>query len=440
MKESGIEWIGEIPQNWELVKMKYLGTFDSSGVDKKIYEGQSLYKSIHYTDVYKNSLSEIGDSENYLVISADDNKAQRCMLKKGDVLFTNSSETPDDMGHSTVIKEDINVLFGYHLMRFRPNNKLYLSYEKYTFGAFYMRKRFELFSNGITRFGITASGFENALVVVPSYHEQKQISKFLDEKCNEIDSIIENTKKTIEEYKKYKQSVITEAVTKGLNPNVEMKDSGVEWIGKIPNDWGIEPFKRILHERTEKNLPVKTDERLSLSIDKGVTLYSDKTTNIDRYKEDVSQYKLAYKGDLVLNSMNMIVGAVGVSDYFGCVSPAYYTYFDTIDEHYTARYCDYAFRCKTMRKMLFCLGRGIMAIERGDDRVNTCRLKVSREDLRNLKFPLPNLEEQKEIVQYLDIKCSEIDELIAKKGQLLIELEIYKKSLIHECVTGKLEV
>ncbi len=158
----------------------------------------------------------------------------------------------------------------------------------------------------------------------------------------------------------------------------EMKDSGVEWIGEIPLVWKLIPFRHVLNERQEKNSPIKSLERLSLSIDLGVTLYAEKTTNLDRFKDDFEQYKLAYKGDLVMNSMNMIVGATGVSAFFGCISPVYYTFYDKLEDHVTAKYCEYIFRSKTMLRVLYSLGKGIYAIVRGDDRVNTCRLKVSK--------------------------------------------------------------
>ena len=216
---------------------------------------------------------------------------------------------------------------------------------------------------------------------------------------------------------------------------VKMKDSGIEWIGEIPENWKLELFKNILWERSEKNFPIKSKERLSLSIDKGVTLYSEKTTNLDRFKDDFEEYKLAYEGDLVMNSMNVISGAVGISKYFGCVSPAYYTYYDKDSEHYLARYCDYIFKCQTLRRLLFALGKGIMAIDRGNGRVNTCRLKVAREDLGRLRLPYPKYEIIKNIVNILDSKCSTIDLLKSDIQKQIETLEQYKKSVITEAVT-----
>ena len=214
MKNSDIEWIGKVPKHWNLIKMKYIGELDSAGVDKKIRDGERLYKSIHYTDVYKGSLKQIGGNEDYLVISATDDKYSKCMLNKGDVLFTNSSETPDDMGHSTVIRENLeDTLFGYHLMRFRPKIEMCLEYQKYLFGADYMRTWFEYCANGITRYGITSSVFENAIIILPPIEEQKLNAMFLDEKCLEIENLINKKEQLIIELENYKKSLIYECVT-----------------------------------------------------------------------------------------------------------------------------------------------------------------------------------------------------------------------------------
>jgi type I restriction enzyme S subunit len=243
----------------------------------------------------------------------------------------------------------------------------------------------------------------------------------------------------IEELKAYKQSVITEAVTKGQNPNAPMRDSGIDWIGEIPEHWKLEPLKYCFGRRSEKNNPVKTEERLSLSIDKGVTLYAEKTTNLDRFKDDFTQYQLAYPNDIVLNCMNMIVGAVGLSNYMGCVSPVYYVIYP-IRQGINPLYYSYLLNIPTIRGVYYSLGKGIYAIERGEGRVNTCRLKVAYNDFGRLEIPVPPLEEQKEITQFIQQKCSEIDSLIALKLAKIEELKEYKKSVIYEYVTGKKEV
>lgn len=217
------------------------------------------------------------------------------------------------------------------------------------------------------------------------------------------------------------------------------RDSGIEWLGEIPEHWKIESFKHILTERNEKNAPIRTKEILSLSIDKGVTLYAEKTTNLDRFKDDFSKYKLAQKGDLVFNSMNMIVGAVGVSDYFGCVSPVYYTYYGELNNSDTSKFYEYLFRSKIVQGVLYSLGKGLMAIDRGDGKYNTLRLKVSRDDLRSMKLPFPNSSEQTQIVQFLNDKTTKIEDAIAIKQQQINLLKERKQILIHKAVTRGLD-
>ena len=432
MKDSGIEWIGEIPEGWEVRKIKnnfmiYAGATPKS--EKAEYWDGGIpwitpadFKTTDkYVSYGRKSLTALGyDSCGTTLVPA------------GSIIF--SKRAP--VGSVVIAKNTLCTNQG--CLACIPNDAVNGTYFYYCMSIF--TEQFELVSAGTTFKEIAASTFASFLLPCPPLSQQNEIVNFLDKESSRIDSMLSKTRSSIEEYKKLKQAVITQAVTKGVRGEREMKDSGVEWIGMVPKEWTLLPFRRVLKERNEKNTPIKSTERLSLSIELGVTLYSEKTTNLDRFKDDFEQYRLAYKGDLVMNSMNMIVGATGVSEYFGCVSPVYYTFYDDSLEHVTAKYCEYIFRSKTMLRVLYSLGKGIYAIVRGDDRVNTCRLKVSKDDLKSLIVPVPSLNEQREIVHYLNAKCAEINGLIAKKEQLVKELESYKKSLIYEVVTGKREV
>ncbi len=376
-----------------------------------------------------------------MLVTTTPEKAEEHQVLEGDLIFTPSSETVEEIGVSALVDEFLpNTCFSYHVLRFQFKRNVVKNYKKYLCNNHYVKNYFSKKASGSIRKTLNRDDFKEAKVILPSISTQQRIADYLDKHCAEIDVAIEKTMTTIDEYKKLKQSIITEAVTKGLNPNVTMKDSGIEWIGKIPEHWQLKQFRHILQERNEKNSPIKSTERLSLSIDLGVTLYSEKTTNLDRYKDDFEQYKLAYEGDLVMNSMNMIVGATGVSEYFGCISPAYYTFYDNSNDHATAKFCEHIFRSKTMMRVLFSMGKGIYAIQRGDDRINTCRLKVSKDDLKSMILPIPSIQEQREILKHIEKQYADIDNIIAKKQTIITELESYKKSLIYECVTGKKEV
>lgn len=433
MKNSGIAWIGEIPNTWTTSRIKYVADFepkcdfsiisDDTNIEYAPMEcikcGQFEKRTARFGTL-SSSLTPFQDGD---IVMA---KVTPC-FENGNIAIMDDIESGIGLGSSELFVFRAKAIEKEYLF-FWLQNQAFIQQACSTMTG----------TGGLKR--VSPYFVKNCEIHLPPIPEQIIIASFLKGRCVEIDSVIDQTRASIEEYKHLKQAVITQTVTKGVRGDRPMKESGIAWVGHMPTDWNLLSFRNILCERNEKNNPIKSTERLSLSIDKGVTLYAEKTTNLDRFKDDFTQYKLAYPGDLVMNSMNMIVGASGVSAYFGCVSPVYYTFYDKLPTHVTAKYCEYIFRSKSMLRVLYSMGKGIYAIERGDDRVNTCRLKVSRNDLLSLKLPIPSVDEQEEIVLYLDEKCTEIDALIAKKEQLLTDLESYKKSLIYEYVTGKKEV
>lgn len=435
MKDSGVEWLGEIPEEWGICRLKHLLQIPMQyGANETGIEyDEELPRYIRITDITNdNHLKNTGK------LSLSLEQAKGYYLREGDILFARSGAT---VGKTFIYEEKYGrCAFAGYLIRASFQENVVSKFIYY----FTLSSGYEMWKNMIfvqaTIQNIGAEKYSNLEISLPSINEQKKIVTFLERKCNDIEKVIHSNRICIEEYKKLMQSIIVEAVTKGIRNNRKMKDSKIEWMGEVPADWKLLPFRRVLKERNEKNSPIKSKERLSLSIDLGVTLYSEKTTNLDRFKEDFEQYKVAHKGDLVMNSMNMIVGASGQSKYYGCVSPAYYTFYDDVEDHCTTKFCEYVFRSKTMLRVLFSLGKGIYAIVRGDDKINTCRLKVSKEDLKSIVIPVPSLEEQREITTFLNEKCNQINKIIEKKEQFISELENYKKSLIYEYVTGKREV
>ena len=440
MKDSGVEWIKHIPVNWNSMPLKRYFQFGKGLPITKADLIENGEKVISYGQIHAKFNTGVSVDDRLIRFVSSEYKStnSNSLCSKGDIILADTSEDKEGCGNAVYIDCDEKIFAGYHtiILKSTKNNK----YLAYLFQSDSWRTQIQTRVNGVKLFSITKKILNQCTIILPPLFEQQAIVDYLDETCSKIDEIIAEAKASIDEYTTFKQALIAETTTNGLNKNIDFHDTDFAWMGKIPAHWELKPFKYVLNERNEKNNPIKSMERLSLSIDKGITLYAEKTTNLDRFKDDFTAYKLAYKGDLVMNSMNMIVGASGVSDYFGCVSPVYYTYFDNESDHITAKYCEYLFRSRMLMRVLRSLGKGIHHIDRGDDRINTCRLKVSRDDLRALVLPVPPLCEQRDIVDFLDKRTAEIDSLIAEKESLINDLEAYKKSLIYEVVTGKRRV
>ncbi|MDY7022132.1 MAG: restriction endonuclease subunit S [Cyanobacteriota bacterium] len=216
------------------------------------------------------------------------------------------------------------------------------------------------------------------------------------------------------------------------------KDNGIEWLGEIPQHWKIQSLNSILVNRNEKNDPVKTKNILSLSIANGVTPYSDENRGGNKANSDLTAYKLAYPGDIVLNSMNVVVGAVGLSEYFGAISPVYYALNLRIKEKNDIRFFDYIFKNSSFQRYLFQYGKGILFHKSDSGKLNTIRMKISIQDLKKVPLPLPPLEEQNRIVEFLDRTTAEIDRAIAQKQRLIELLQEQKAILINQAVTKEL--
>lgn len=439
-KYSGFELLREIPSHWRIIKLKNIGVFSASGIDKLLKINESIVKIINFTDIYANKSKTLDSSIDYMVVTTPESNRIKHLVKKGDLIFLPSSETYEDLGMAALVDEELeNTSFSYHVIRMVFKKDIEHSYRKYLTNNAFVLNQFSRQGKGTTRKIIGRGVFKDVQVLIPSIPEQFAIATFLDRKTALIEQAIEIKQKQIDLLKERKQLIIYNAVTKGLDSSVKLKESGVEWMGEIPEHWKIESLKNILTERNEKNDPIRTREILSLSIDKGVTLYAEKTTNLDRFKDDFSQYKVAHKGDLVFNSMNMIVGAVGVSEYWGCVSPVYYTYGGR-HNYSNTKFYEYLFKCKTLQGVLYSLGKGLIAIDRGEGKYNTLRLKVSRDDLKSLRLPFPSHSEQNKIIAYIETQSSKIKTLITLKEQEIEKLKEYKATLINSAVTGKIKV
>lgn len=217
-----------------------------------------------------------------------------------------------------------------------------------------------------------------------------------------------------------------------------MKDTKIKWLGEIPDSWQLKKIKYVLQERIEKNNPVRTSYILSLTAKQGVIPYDEKEGGGNKPKEDVSAYRLAYPGDIVMNSMNILSGSVGLSQYFGCVSPVYYM-LRPKEKDDDVRYYNYIFQTTLFQRSLFGLGNGILIKESGNGKLNTIRMRIPMDKFGGLYIPIAPKDKQKKISDFLDEKCGDIDLLIKNIQEEIDVLEDYKKSVISEGVTRGLD-
>ena len=409
MKDSGIEWIGEIPEGWETCRIKNVVTCHDEW--REPISADKRENSLKLYDYYGAS-GVIDTIDNYnvdstvLLIGED---GANLRLRNLPLVYRASGKFwVNNHAHILVVPPRNNYSFIAHLLESGD-------FTNYITGS----AQPKLSQFNLMRFPIA----------IPSLDEQKHISNYLDIECSRIDAMLTKTRASIEEYKKLKQAVITQAVTKGVRGEREMKDSSIEWIGDIPAEWSVQHIKTIFSIRNERNyLPLEQVNLISLYTDKGVIQHCDIEKTIGNKASNADGYKKVYPNDMIVNIILCWMGAIGRSDYAGVTSPAYDVYVPSPEIE--CRFYHYYFRTLGFSGDCYKNGRGIMAM----------RWRTYSDQFRSIKVVVPPLEEQKEIVDYLDAKCAEIDRLIAKKEQLVKELESYKKSLIYEVVTGKREV
>ena len=283
---------------------------------------------------------------------------------------------------------------------------------------------FNLYGSGTTFKEISANIFANIKLPMPPIQEQKRIVGFLDAKCAEIDALTADIQTQIDTLEQYKRSVITEAVSKGLNPDAEMKDSGIQWIGNMPSHWEVIRGKYIL--RYMQKLVRDDDGVITCFRDGEVTLRSNRREDGFTMSDKEIGYQGIDIGDLVVHGMDGFAGAIGISDSRGKASPV----LNVLDTNQNKRYIMYYLRSMAYSDVFLALATGI--------RVRSCDLRWNK--LADLSYPVPPLDEQKAIVEHVDAVLVKVDAVISDKKAQLATLDEYKKSLIFEYVTGKKEV
>lgn len=410
MQDSGIPWVGDIPIGWNIDAIGSLYYPRNEKVSDKDYPPLSVGKMGVVPQLETAAKTDDGDN--------------RKLVKIGDFAINSRSDRRGSCGISSY---DGSVSLINTILT--PRIEMNPHYFNWLFHTESFADEFYKWGHGIVDDLWTTRWQEmkRISIVVPPLPEQQAIAEYLDKKCAEIDELISLQEKIIDELTAYKQSIITEAVTKGLNPNVPMKDSGIEWIGKIPEKWTIALTSSLFHEHKEKNAGMKETNLLSLSY--GKIVRKNINTNEGLLPTSFETYNVIREDDIVFRLTDLQNDKrslrTGLCREKGIVTSAYVTIRPNVK--LDSRFFHYLFHSYDVRKVFYGMGEGV-------------RQGMGYDDIKNMIVFFPQLSEQQSIADFLDKKCTEIDELISIKKTKMDILKDYKKSIIYEYVTGKKDI
>lgn len=411
-KHSGVPWLGEIPEHWGI--QRFANTFR----ERKTKVSDKEYPPI--------SVTKQGILPQLEKVAKTDNGDNRKLVREGDFVINSRSDRKGSSGisaytgsvslinHVLIPMEGWDRSFLHHLLRSVPFQE-----------EFYQKGHGIVADLWTTRYSDISSSY----LPVPPLSEQAAIAAYLDKKCGEIDEMVRRRQAIIERLRELKQALIAKAVTKGLHPAVPMKDSGIPWLGKIPEHWTLRPLRTLMRRNEVRGFPKLT--LLSVVREKGIIVRNteSKEENHNFIPDDLSKYKLVRKGQFVINKMKAWQGSYGISDYEGIVSPAYFVY--SMDNSSLLP----AFFHTAIRSMAY-----IPFFSRYSDGVRIGQWDLDEAEMKKITFYCPPLPEQSAIVAYLDKKCAAIDELISRHGQIVEKLRELKASTIAHVVTGKVDI
>lgn len=410
MKDSDTEWIGKIPQTWNKNKLKNYFYF-SKGKNSSVYTKAYVSEKGDYP-VYS------GQTENEGILGYILNYE----YDLDECLFTTT------VGANVMTVKILNGKFSLSQNCLVMQKKSECSIEYF---YYLLQNLFEYEKDRIPNYmqpSLRIDDLNTYTIYIPDLDEQKSIAYYLNKRTKSIDKIIAETKQSIEELKKYKQSIITEVVTKGLNPDVEMKDSGIEWIEKTPISWKIIKLNQLFS--IKKDIANETGYDVLSVTQRGLSV-RDITKNEGQMAADYSKYQIVEPNDFVMNHMDLLTGWVDKANQQGVTSPDYRVFYNKQTDLVFNDYYLYIFQTCYSNKIFYGLGQGVS---------NVGRWRLQTDKFLIFYLPLPSMTEQKKIVTCLDSKTKVIDTLISDKEKIMEELEQYKKSLIYEYVTGKKEV
>ncbi len=436
--DSGVEWIGDLPAHWRTVPLRWLASYRTSSVDKKSNGDEIPVRLCNYTDVYYSEQIRADDGE-FMTATATAHEVARFGLRRGDVLITKDSEDWRDIGVPALVEvASDDFVCGYHLGIVRPDDDVDPGYLFRALLSDGVNKQMQVSATGVTRYGIPNGAVEGAVLPCPPLDEQRAIAAYLDRETARIDDLILKQELLIERLDEYRTALITQTVTRGLPPDAAeaagldptppLKDSGVEWLGKVPEHWEVVDNRRLFEERDERS-DDGVGELLTVSHLTGVTRRSEKP-NVGMFMaETLEGYKQCHPGDLVINTMWAWMGAAGTATEAGLVSPSYNVYAPE-PRHLLPRFVDMAYRSRRYVVGMTSESRGIWS----------SRLRMYPQQFMSLATAVPPMQEQEAIVAYVDRLEGRSERMSTTVHVAIERLQEYRSALISAAVTGKIDV
>ena len=443
-RHSGVEWLGEVPEHWEIKRLKHIATYYTSSVDKQISDQELPVRLCNYTDVYYRDRIRASDDD-FMSASASPQEIARFKLGVGDVLITKDSEDWTDIAIPALVEETAeDFVCGYHLGIIQPDPLIAPAFVFWTMQSVSVNRQLQVSASGVTRYGVSNSAVDESLLPVPPLSEQCSIAAFLDAETAKIDTLISRKRQLIERLAEYRTALITRTVTKGLpseaaqqaglDPAPPLRASGVEWIGDMPEHWDVQPFRWVLRE----SLKYGANEAADLD-DPGLPRFI-RITDIDNTGHlrdetfrslpvDIAAPYLLEAGDLLFARSGYVGRTFLYNKSWGPCAYAGYLIRARLDpalalpefiSYFSASH-SYASWLRT-------------------EAIQSTIENVNAERYSRMPIPLPPIGEQQAIISFLDRQAGRIDALSGRVEAAIERLQEYRTALITAAVTGKIDV
>ena len=418
-KDSGVEWLGKVPSHWEILSIRRLSQVKRGASPRpidnpKYFDDDGEYAWVRISDVTASNMYLLETTQKLSNLG----KSYSVPLMPGSLFLSIAGS----VGKPIITKIKVCIHDGFvYFPEYKQNTK-------FLYYIFYSEQPYIGLGKMGTQLNLNTDTVGAIKIPIPPLSEQQKIAQFLDDKTAKIDQAVDLTEKQIALLKEHKQILIQNAVTQGLNPDVSLKDSGVEWIGQVPDHWEVSSLGKMLlpvSEKNKPNLPLLSITRELGVIERDV---EDQESNHNFIPDDLSNYKVLKEGQFGMNKMKAWQGSYGVSRFTGIVSPAYYI-FDFI-KSVNPRFFHWAIRSKIY----------ISFFGSASDGVRIGQWDLSKSRMKSIPFIIPSYTEQVQIADYLDQQAVKIDQAIALKTAHIEKLKEYKSVLINDVVTGKVRV